>query len=123
MIINSVSIKNFRCYYGEITAEEECQINKALAVNLSLPYEAKHDNYNEEEIEHLKACLDSAIEANQGYEEDVKTLEREIEDLKEKLMAALSEKDIEPSNEGNIYKNLYHELLDKILRIKLQEEK
>ena len=39
------------------------------------------------------------------------------------LANAATNTGINPSNEGAIYKNLYHELLDKILRIKLQEEK
>lgn len=121
--VHTLSKKKIRCYYGEVTAEEECQINKALAINLALPYDIKHDSSCNEEIEQLKLQLDTALEANQGYEQEAKMLEDEIEDLKARLMVALAEKNIKPSTEGNIYKNLYHELLDKILRLKLQEEK
>lgn len=124
--IHTLSKKKIRCYYGEVTAEEECEINKALAINLALTQDVKYDNScSVDELELLKTQLDAALEANQGYEQEAKMLEDEIEDLKARLMIALasSEKDIAPSVEGNIYKNLYHELLDKILRLKLQEEK
>lgn len=115
--VHTLSKKKICCYYGEITAEEECEINKALAINLALPQEIKYDK--QEELDLLKLQLDAALEANQGYEQDVKILDNEIEDLKARLMVALAEKDIEPSTEGNIYKNLYYELLDKILKLKL----
>jgi mRNA interferase MazF len=114
--IHTLSKKKIRCYYGEITAEEECEINKALAVNLSLPQETKCDNNSKENIELLKLQLDAALEANEEYDKAVQQMTQEIVELTKRI-------NITPSTEGGIYKNLYHDLLDKILKIKLQEEK
>jgi mRNA interferase MazF len=115
--IHTLSKKKILHYYGEITAEEEVEINNALAINLSLPQDIKHNKLKEENIQ-LKLQLDAALEANQGYEQEAQVLTKEIQDLSMKLTMNIS-----PSNEGAIYKKLYHDLLDKVLKLKLQEEK
>lgn len=112
--IHTLSKKKILCYYGEVTPEEECKINKALAINLALSQESKCDNSYKEENEQLKSLLDAALEANQEYEQESQKLTKEIENLSMQLA-----RNITPSNEGAIYKNLYYDLLDKILKIKL----
>ena len=114
--IHTLSKKKILCYYGEVTAEQECEINKALAVNLALPQDVKYDNPHEKEFEELQNKLEAVVNA---YNES----EHKVQELTMQLANTASNAGISPSNEGAIYKNLYHELLDKILRIKLQEEK
>ena len=114
--IHTLSKKKIRCYYGEVTAEEECEINKALAINLALPQEVKCDN--KEELELLKLHLDAALHANQEYEQDIQELTKQLEQLNIDI-----KHNSNSSNEDAIYKTLYYELLDKVLKLKLQEEK
>ena len=115
--IHTLSKKKIRCYYGEITAEEECAINKALAINLSLPdTSCKEDK--DIEIEQVKLLLDAALEANAGYEQEVQELTKQLEQLD-----IDNKHNSNSSDEDSIYKTLYNELLDKVLRLKLQEEK
>ena len=107
--VHTLSKKKIRCYCGEITAEEEYEINKALIINLSLMQEMKCGNDYKEENEQLKLHLDAALEANEGYELEVKQLTQEIVDLTKRI-------DTSPITEGSIYKKLYYELLDKLIK-------
>lgn len=111
--IHTLSKKKIRCYYGEITAEEECEINKALKINLALT-----DNADEERD--WKKDFEAAVVQYDKISETLRKKEKEVEHLTEQLN---NKCDSDSSSEDTIYKTLYYELLDKVLKLKLQEEK
>jgi mRNA interferase MazF len=114
--VHTLSKKKIRCYYGEITAEEECEINKALKINLALTGSDETEKSNEDYekmIDNLQGEIDSLLKINKGFE-------NQVSDLKMQLAKRTG---INSSSEESIYKSLYNDLLDKVLKLKLQEEK
>ena len=113
--VHTLSKKKIRCYYGEITAEEECEINRALKINLALT-----DNIDADGERDWKKDFEAVVIQYDKISQTLHESQKEVERLTEQLN---NKCDSNSSNEDTIYKTLYHELLDKVLKLKLQEEK